>query len=749
MDGRQFLVEEVPVAAISEGMAALPLTTLSSITNSHIAFRPFTLPPQRLARASTKPMFLAKKSVPPLGFVLDYQIVNSNLTNITFQGDSTYYISGAANLFGTTTFEGGAVLKYPPNFSTVGIFIWDTPPVFKTAAYRPAIFTSINDNSVGEVVFPTNFPVVGVATYLTITLNDSGNDVTSFPYLRFAYAGTALQYNFSANPRPVQDCQFVNCGTALEILQGSQINPTLPLSVNNVLFSQCGTALISDGNLMGANITADQVDTFYDCGDSTSMWFTNCIFTAVTDITTSTVLFDHCIQAGSGSGVYQTVGAGSYYLAISSTNRNAGTINIDPAMWAELQKKTTYPPILYANITVSTNMALSPQAQRDTDTPDLGFHYDPIDYLAVNFWITNATLTVTNGAVIAGYNDQDIMITDGSSIVSIGTPLLPNWFTRYSSAQEQSVALGAAGGIPANTDMINPYHATNAPSGQFQFTKFSCPAGGGYHLYHGQFNWAYSNLSVRDCEFWSGNNDFRGYNSATAVLNDNLFARSTMSAAGSPYTNSSLVLSNNLFWNTPVIIRAGPNSNVWSCFNNAFDNVIIQTNSTVQLIGNGYNAYLGSTTNRLYPTNAHDVVSTNAFVFQSGPLGDFYQPTNSILINTGSVTADLTGLYHYTTTTNQVKETNSIVDIGYHYVALDGTNNPLDSNGDRLPDYQQDANGNGIFDSGDLSDWLSTDTDGDGVPNIIEVMEGRNPLVPGAVPDTGGGVAFDVYTPFN
>jgi hypothetical protein len=52
-----------------------------------------------------------------------------------------------------------------------------------------------------------------------------------------------------------------------------------------------------------------------------------------------------------------------------------------------------------------------------------------------------------------------------------------------------------------------------------------------------------------------------------------------------------------------------------------------------------------------------------------------------------------------------VPETNSIVDIGYHYVAVDGYGNPLDANGDGIPDYLEDANGNGIYDAGDLGPW--------------------------------------------
>src|SRR5207247_1302064 len=42
----------------------------------------------------------------------------------------------------------------------------------------------------------------------------------------------------------------------------------------------------------------------------------------------------------------------------------------------------------------------------------------------------------------------------------------------------------------------------------------------------------------------------------------------------------------------------------------------------------------------------------------------------SSLINAGSRNATNVGLYHYTVRLDQTKETNSAVDIGYHYVAL-------------------------------------------------------------------------------
>jgi len=47
------------------------------------------------------------------------------------------------------------------------------------------------------------------------------------------------------------------------------------------------------------------------------------------------------------------------------------------------------------------------------------------------------------------------------------------------------------------------------------------------------------------------------------------------------------------------------------------------------------------------------------------------------------------------------------VAIGYHYIAVGANGLPLNTNGDGIPDYLSDANGDGVYDPGvDPSNWL-------------------------------------------
>ncbi|MDB6020106.1 MAG: hypothetical protein JWR19_4595 [Pedosphaera sp.] len=733
LEGRQFLIEEVKFPAIERQIMTLPAPPTPAATNQlsagsilHRVLTQQQLPPPKLARRSAESMKLASAAAPARGFVLDYVTLNTDTNDFTFQADTTYSIQGYVISGGAITIEGGTVIKFNNSLDLGGSLVLNTAP------YRPGILTSINDNTVGETISGSsgNPSSAEGIVYLDLEGNPSMFKVSN---LRFSYAGVGL--DLIGQNVELWNCQFVNCYAGIEVESGI---PLTSIGLHNVLFGSCSEAINSaqDGlSIMAEHVTADAgffVDWVTTPG---SLFLTNSIING--SVSAGAVATNAVVINPAGTP-FQTVGAGNYYLADNSPYRNVGTTNISADMLANLKQTTTYPPLLFTNITVSVNTTLSPQAQRDTDTPDLGYHYDPLDYLVDTFAFTNAVVTVTNGAAIASYNDTGLWIQDGSAIVSIGTPLAPNWFVRYNSVQEQSLALGP--GITYGVD-VNPYHyGTVGPTGTYRFTQFASPAGASFHLYSTTI-WAYTNLLVQDCSFWNGKNDFSGsaYGS-TIILNNNLFDRSLFNAT--TVTNCSLVLSNNLFWHLALTIRETSSSPEWDAFNNAFDTCTIGFSTKIT---NGYNAYINCGSSRLNPNfGNHDLVLTN-FVYTNGPLGSFYQVSTN-LHDAGSTTADLVSLYHYTTTANQVKETNSIVDIGLHYVAT--TNGvPIDTDGEGLADYFEDTNGNGVYDAGDFSDYTQASTSGDGVSDYLKWLQGRNPRVAGTNADVSGVIKLNVYTP--
>jgi hypothetical protein len=153
----------------------------------------------------------------------------------------------------------------------------------------------------------------------------------------------------------------------------------------------------------------------------------------------------------------------------------------------------------------------------------------------------------------------------------------------------------------------------------------------------------------------------------------------------------------------------------WTVRDNLFDTMgrLQDHGSAVQ---NCTNAYYSTT----YGLSG-GVRNTNlaSLTYQAWALGKYYQPGASYLINAGSCNASNVGLYQFTTTTNQVKEGSSRVDIGLHYVALDANGNLYDTDMDGLSDVLEDTNGNGGFDAGE-TDWRTYDSRNDlvGSPSL-------------------------------
>jgi hypothetical protein len=690
LDGRHCLVESTPFKQLAPLLKELPpragQAARQKSPNSAIykVAKDPLLPARKLGTGTTTSLLLANSTLLAKGVAIDYSTVSSQ-TNFTFQGNTTYYVSSNITLSGTTTIEGGAVIKFTNNPNAKLSMSGSGVLVCKTGPYRPAVLTSKDDNTVGEVISgstgsPTNF---NGGTYL----NEPWAN-TTYEYLRFAYAGIAIH---AFAPEEVKHCQFFCCSTAISGDDNTE------LKLRNVLFSLCGTAVsIDSGNsLVGEHVTADQLTTFFNAPFCTAN-LTNSILTAVATIGANVNLY-YSTTNSSGNGIYQTVGAGGYYLADNSTNRDTGTTIINTNLLNDFKTKTTHPPLLWtSDFTSNTN--LSPQAVRDSNTPDRGYHYDPLDYVLTGRAVTNSTLTLTNGVAIGTYGvggSQGFYIRKNGNLVSVGLPNNLNQIVRYNTVQEQSStnwsASSAAPSIRISAD------TATSPKGSFRFTGWSLLGGNGFHFYAD-----YPNITTpfgfMDCQFGPG-----GFTSiqCSIALTNCLLERPNISLEddGGNYAYYGF---NNLFrFGNVILSRSGSAS--WLFKDNLFDRSTISTSGTLTHSNNAYvTGY-----SRLSPTNASDVVLTNIPIYLKSYLGNCYYPTNggllSTLINAGSRSATNALLYHYCTTTNQVKESSSTVDIGFHYVATDSNGNPIDTDGDGIADYLADTNGNGFQEFGELT----------------------------------------------
>jgi hypothetical protein len=689
-DGRVFLIEEVPYQSLTNLLQALPPHSSVSKPNAKIrrtaSLKSLLRPGNALPKKSGVIKAAEAKPRRP-GLVIDYALLTGSLTNYVFQGDTTYYISGSLDLYGSPVLEGGTVVKFT-NTASASLELLDesTNFVFDTFAYRPAVFTSANDNTVGTPISGSSgTPSTGLATYLLVAETSGVNVLVQGA--RFSYAGTVFD---SPNDESLifRDCQFFGCGTNVSLANA------VDLCLENILVSECGAMVEAVGELHvnGENISLDSLETFGILGPF-SGGITNSILTAIGSGLTPFTL-DHTVVASSGVGIYQTVGAGSYYLADGSPYRDAGTTNIDPALLADLQTKTTFPPVdigAYAGAWLTTNATLFPQAGRNIGTPDLGYHYDPIDW-ALSIAVSNATVTVLPGTALAAYGSQyGVWLWTNAVFNCQGTATSPNYFVRYNTVQEQSNTNWASTAWDAI--FLTPSLLDNS-SANFAFTDWSVLT------LDGQLEGMDSPCPfvLQNCQVYNG----EIYAAAPALAVSNCLFRRVFDKVNDAYTNASLSFYNSLFYAGELKIFH-LNTGIYTFRDNFLDQTAI-TNLTNPIDVCRNNAYVTTNFGVLLPEN-NDVILTNSPAFETGPFGIYYYPTNlTNLIHTGSQSAPAAGLYHYTVTTNNAIEGTNIVSIGFHYVAV-GTNGlPLDTNGDGIPDYLEDINGNGLVDSGEI-DW--------------------------------------------
>lgn len=715
----------------------------------------------------------------------------------TFKDSMTYYITSPVQLYGTTTLKGGTVIKIDGYYTNAGLVV-NGSLVCETRPYYPAVLTSVDDDSAGRgVVYSTGspHPYVPAAPYLNL---DAATNVV-LSNLQIRYADQGVTTPLVSRQLDVWDCQFLDCNFAIvNLAPGVGARDSL----HNVLFSYCGVAIGAVSNAVeveAEHVTAD-VSTFWLASTPPyKLALTNCVIMGALD-SGATLNYSEQVVVTASNTVYQAVNAGGYYLPADSPYHQVGSSNISARLRAEFQAKTTHPPMVWPAFYSQTgNLTLSPQAPRDTgNTPDLGYHYDALDY-SVAWMVVQGDVTVEPGTAI-GFRDEYVPalnkwtwwgfdVREAASFTSHGTPAKPIVYTDLQLVQEQLSYEVTAYFAP---DYFSVDTNTPPPTLDFRFSNFYVTPCN-LHFWAG-YDWYYDyqytasslvNLSLQDCTLRGGriclgmpdDGSVYGlpwdyvYGSGVVSWRNNLFDNVCIDLQPTYYEwNGNVIncdlafkLRHNLVrgskWCTFISFPATAGN--WTIEDNLFDEVDLVQNPNMPLDFD-YNGYWpkrtaallwpgsdalqlqATTTGDGYVDGAHEQVLSAAPPYQAGPLGDFYLPDTTPLYGAGSTNAGALGLAQYTTSPDQTKEgATHTVNIGLHYVAA-ASYQPTDNDGDGIPDYMEDANGNGQLDDAETSttstmtdgvtlDAYSTvydtiDLDGDGLTGAAERFFGVNPL---------------------
>lgn len=744
-DDRTFLIESVEYTGMypAKAHAAVKKKGNSKRNIAKVSIPRATGKRQQASVSTPREKMIAAVPIKKGSIVVDYvATIGPGLSTPTvFQGDTTYLVTGAVTCSSATTIEAGAVFKYKAG----GNIVMSGALTTTSSAYRPIIFTAVDDDSVGETMN-------GVSNSgYTGTISSAGyanpalqfNITQSVTDVRFRYCQTAVKINSATGTSSISHAQLVSCikGIVITGCGGSS-----PLALKNALFASVTNPL--DSTFSGATASAQHC-TFDSASivltNSGSVAFTNSIFANVTTMQSGSG------ASGSNNGFYSspTVGssqtsvsinpfesmkAGNYYLASSCVFRNIGTTSIDSTLATDLKKKTVYPPTL---LTGTLSGTFYPAAPRDTDIPDLGYHYDPVDYIGRELSVTadGNPLYLTNGTVMAFYGNYGIQVPESGAVIAQGTPINLDRFVWYPSAQEQPTLLDSISTRASALFDVSGATSSSAtkPILQFRFTDFPMlglqqdffKTGAAHPL-------NLKTLSFQDCWLRGVNlvvnstaTSFGANSVPTASFVNNLLERGTASifngyftSGGTTYQNPiALTVYNNLFWQATFTLTykdlSATSHPTWTLRDNVFDH------GTVSLIGDGsYSSHITysfdgffSTTGSSQLTGSGDVTITAlTYGSPSSPLyWRWYQNSRTPTlhdVDTGRTGAN-GGLYHFTTKASEGKETTSAMDLGFHYVVLGTGNVPADTDGDGIPDYLEDVNGNGTADTGE-TDWQTT-----------------------------------------
>jgi hypothetical protein len=711
---RLLLTESVKFSDIEAGLKALPDCGLPQHASSggtkfkresKRGYASITSPPKIAGITNPrKTPQTASVTKLPRGLVTDWvgTIGGTVSTTTTLSSTTNWYVNTSLTCNGPLIIDGNTIVKFRTN-TTITV---NSTLTLRTGQFRPAVFTAVDDESIGD-------SLNGIAASWTGSVDTNGyaNPVftttggLTLNNCRFCNAKSVLQNNsVSSIVITFNHSQFLNCVRGIVMSgSGSSSGVGTTLTLNNVLVANVGSPLgftSGSGNTCALiNCTFDKVATLYS--GAISLKSTNSVFSVVSS-PNGTPGGDHngfysttafgTSQASSSVWPFQVVGAGSYYLNSSCGFRAVGlSTGIPASLVSDLKTRTTYPPLVVSQVTINTNVTFSPWAQRNTGPMDLGYHIDPIDFALSSVYATNVTVSILPGTVLATFggngSTNGLNIGQGATLNAQGTANQPIWVVSHNNVQEGSTTnwqRTTYASVSGDLKGLTP-----APSMNWKFTDWSVLSLDTY-AFRAPTN--SGPINFQNCEFHSGK-----LLSTGPTLNFTNCLLERVDADIEPKDNLTTYFRNGLVYGGSF--GFGPtNSRIADTF---FDQAKIP--DWVGGRGNtygGYNAYI-TNCDRVKPNNASDLIlATNAVAYKIGPLGIYYQATNSPLVQAGTTTADLVTLYHFTISTNlisslQIKETNSVVDLSFHYVATDGNGAPADKDGDGIADYLEDQNGNG------------------------------------------------------
>ncbi|MBL9127175.1 MAG: hypothetical protein JNL97_05995, partial [Verrucomicrobiales bacterium] len=601
------------------------------------------------------------------GLVLDWNSLAAGSSNFTFAATNTYYVTGACTFTGTTTLEGGAVIKFPAAggpFSGIEIA---GPLVCKTGPYRPAVFTADADNTVGEsIVAGAPDPAADYGSrYLRVTYFGAP---LVLEHLRFRHANEAVMVQANNAAHLLRHCQFVNCRLPVTSLAATAVR------LQNVLIhggKATGAVFTGPAPVAGEHVTIHQAPNLRNGG---SLVLSNSVVAAVAAVQPYSGAGNW--QAAVSTGLFEVVGAGSHYLPSGSPLRNAGVAGIDARLRQDLQSLTTDAPrVLGVVFGIETNLVA--RVRRDTDVPDIGYHYVPLDFAVGGLNLIGTTVRMTDGANLGVYGAGGLVLGAGSRFESRGSAGNPNRVAYYTQVQEQTasawasptgdiglveVSSAGSGAVPEIDWVFTEAWMPGGPANRRQWIRGGETRGLVLRSTHTQGRAVTLTVtgSQPGTSLWLTNN----------LLEDVEFRVSQSAGAG--FYPVGLQVFNTLFRGGVVALSNGRNDSPWVLQDNLFDPLELAWVGPGGTIShNGYRAGLPAvgSFNRTGLGMDYSPSPIGAFTYPVSLLGGSVSTSLVSLLNAGSRSATVPGLHAFTSRSDSIPETNSVVDIGFHYPA--------------------------------------------------------------------------------